>query len=134
MRKLAQRLLASEAREKTGETRTLFCVSEKLRVPLSNLTGVAGFRVLLSRALALAGEEVRWMMAIHVDAHGSLEGLDDACARLSRDEISEGEAVLIARLIGLLVTLIGSPLTLHLLQDIWPEVSSRDLGSDTEDD
>jgi hypothetical protein len=42
-------------------------------------------------------------------------------AQLSDAEIAEGEAVLVAQLIGLLVTFIGATLTLHLLQEAWSE-------------
>lgn len=131
----AQRLLALEAASgNKGEADTAFRVCEKLRQPLSALAGVAGFRALLSRALVLANGEVPWLKAVHVDAQGSLEGLDEVRAGLSPKEIAEGEAVLLARLIGLLVTFIGETLTLRLMQDIWPEISSRDLSSEMEKD
>lgn len=108
----------------------MFGVCEKLRQPLSMLAGVAGFRSLLSRALALAGDEVRWLKAVHVKADGSLEGLDEA--QLSDAEIAAGEAVLVARLIGLLVTFIGEALTVHLVQEAWPEASLGGLDSEPE--
>lgn len=131
----AQRLLALEAGSgEKGESDTTFRICEKLRRQLSPLAGVAGFRALLSRALALAGGEVRWLKAVHVNAQGSLEGLDEVRAGLSAVEIAEGEAILVARLIGLLVTFIGEALTLRLVQDIWPRISSRDLSSEVEKD
>jgi hypothetical protein len=102
-----------------------FRVCEKLRQPLSRLAGVAGFRSLLSRALALANDEVRWMKAIHVRADGSLEGLDEAQAQLSETEIADGEIVLIAQLIGLLATFIGEELTLRLVQESWPDAAKK---------
>jgi hypothetical protein len=104
-----------------------FRVCEKLRQPLSRLAGVAGFRSLLSRALALANDEVRWMKAIHVRADGSLEGLDKAQAQLSETEIADGEIVLIAQLIGLLATFIGEELTLRLVQESWPDAAFDDM-------
>jgi len=104
-----------------------FRVCEKLRQPLSRLAGVAGFRSLLSRALALANDEVRWMKAIHVRADGSLEGLDEAQAQLSETEIADGEIVLIAQLIGLLATFIGEELTLRLVQESWPDAAFDDM-------
>jgi hypothetical protein len=106
-----------------------FRVCEKLRQPLSRLAGVAGFRSLLSRALALANDEVRWMKAIHVRADGSLEGLDEAQAQLSETEIADGEIVLIAQLIGLLVTFIGEELTLRLVQESWPDAPFDDMNA-----
>ena len=104
-----------------------FRVCEKLRQPLSRLAGVAGFRSLLSRALALANDEVRWMKAIHVRADGSLEGLYEAQSQLSETEIADGEIVLIAQLIGLLATFIGEELTLRLVQESWPNAAFDDM-------
>lgn len=137
LRKFARRLLALEtASGKAGEGSgsAAFSVNEKLRQRLSTLVGVAGFRALLSRALALAKGEVRWLEAVRVDADGSLEGLDEARAQLPPDTIAEGEAILIAHLVGLLVTFIGEGLTVRLIQNVWPEISARDLNSKTESD
>jgi len=104
-----------------------FRVCEKLRQPLSRLAGVAGFRSLLSRALALTNDDARWMKAIHVKADGSLEGLDEAQAQLSESEIAEGEVILIAQLIGLLVIFIGEELTLRLVQESWPDAALNNM-------
>ena len=133
LRNIARRLLALEAssgRTREAEGSAAFPVCEKLRQPLSTLAGVAGFRSLLSRALALADGEIRWLKAVHVDANGSLEGLDEA--QLSDAEIAEGEAVLVAHLLGLLVIFIGEALTLHLLQEAWPEAMLGGLNSEPE--
>jgi hypothetical protein len=90
---------------------------------------VAGFRSLLSRSLALTNDEARWMKAIQVKADGSLEGLEEAQAQLSETEIAEGEVVLIAQLIGLLVTFIGEELTLRLVQESWPDAPFDDMNA-----
>ena len=90
-------------------------VCEKLRLPLARLAGVAGFRSLLSRAVALAKAEVPSLAAVRVRADGSLEGLDGS----DRD----AGAVVVAQLLGLLVTFIGEPLTLGLVRDAWPEAT-----------
>lgn len=136
LRKFARRLLALETAGNAADAggSAAFQVSEKLRRPLSTLAGVAGFRSLLSRALALAIGEVRWLKAVHVKADGSLEGLDEVRAKLSPSEVAEGEAVLIGQLVGLLVTFIGESLTVRLMQEVWPEISARDLNSETEKD
>jgi hypothetical protein len=135
LRNLARRLLVLEASsEKTrdAEGSAAFAICEKLRQSFSTLAGVAGFRSLLSRALALAREEVSWLKAVHVNADGSLdvEGLDET--QLSDAEIAEGEAALVAQLIGLLVTFIGATLTLQLLQQAWPEASLGGFYSEPE--
>ena len=108
---------------------TVFRVCEKLRQPLSRLAGLAGFRSLLSRALALANGEAPWTKAIHVKPDGSLEGLEQAQAQLSEDEIADGEIILVAQLIGLLVTFIGEELTLRLVQESWPDGPFEDMNA-----
>jgi len=128
----ARRLVVHEtaATKSAGAQKSAaFRVCEKLRQPLSRLSGVAGFRSLLSRALALANDEACWMKAIHVKADGSLEGLEQAQAQLSETEIAEGEVVLIAQLIGLLVTFIGEELTLRLVQESWPDAPFDDMNA-----
>jgi len=104
-----------------------FRVCEKLRGPLSRLTGFGGFRSLLSRALALAGEEVPWVRALHIKADGSLEGLEKLEVKLDSREVAEGELVLVSHLLGLLVTFIGPALTLGLLRDIWPKMNDLEF-------
>jgi hypothetical protein len=93
---------------------------------------VAGFRSLLSRALGLAQDEARWLKAVHVKADGSREGWDEAQAELSSQEVAKGEVILIAQLIGLLVTFIGEALTLRPVQDAWPKAAFGDVNAKTE--
>ena len=123
---LAARLLDYEARALSSsppfEAAPVFRVCEKLRMALSQLTGVGGFRSLLARALALAGAEVPWLRAVHIKANGSLEGVEALQAKLAKENISLGEVTLVARLLGLLVTFIGPALTERLVQDIWPQI------------
>ena len=127
---LASRLMAYEAAAATragSHQSAAFRVCDKLRQPLSRLAGVAGFRSLLSRALALAGGEVRWLKAVHIAADGSLEYVDTAQEHISENEMAKGEVVLIAQLLGLLVTFIGEALTLHLVQEVWPDEVFDDM-------
>ena len=122
MMALARRLLKAEAESGTraaGSSSVVFRVCERLFQSLRPLTGPAGFRALLARALALSSEEVRWLKAVHVKADGSLEGLGDLEEGLSPREVEEGELILAANLLGLLVLFIGGGLTLQLLQDVW---------------
>jgi hypothetical protein len=129
MRDLAERLVAYEATgrkpfERHG--RTFGGVIEKVRGPLAALTGVAGFRSLLSRALALANVEVRWLRAVHLKADGTME-CPPEIARLDKEEIANGEVALVAQLLGLLVTFIGGALMARLLEDVWPGVPINDF-------
>ena len=95
---------------------------EKLRGPLGKLMGVGGFRSLLARSLALAGAEVPWLGTLQIKADGSLEGLNESEVKLDWSATAEGEVVLVAQLLGLLVTFIGAGLTQRLLHDVWPEL------------
>lgn len=130
MRNFAKRLIAYETRgKKSSETKTpaAFPVCAKLRPHLATLLGNTGFRALLSRALALANEEVAWLRAVHVKADGSLEGPENLHAQVGPKEILEGRVVMVAQLLGLLVAFIGENLTLRLVQEIWPKVPLDDL-------
>lgn len=128
-RRLAQRLLAFEAvadenSEPTESAASRVCA--KLRQPLITLAGVAGFRSLLSRALTLARMEAPSLGAVQVAADGSLKGLDEVAAQADKENARDGGAILIAQLLGLLLTFIGAGLTLRLVQNVWPEAAFDD--------
>ena len=127
LKKFAGQILAFEAASHNPADASdsgVFRAFGKLRGPLGKLIGIVGFRSLLSRALALGGEEVPWLHALQIKADGSMERLE---AKLDLREAAEGEVVLMAHLVGLLVTFIGSQLTLQLLRDIWPKIDDRNL-------
>jgi len=134
-RHLAQRLLAYEAvageNSEPAES-AAFRVCTKLSRPLTTLAGVAGFRSLLSRALTLARAEVPSLSAVQVAADGSLKGLDELEPQIDKEQARNGGAILIAQLIGLLLTFIGEGLTLRLVQDVWPETAFDDRVSEKE--
>ena len=124
-RDIAQHLIAYEAVAEGSPTETqpaAFLVCEKMRRPLTKLTGSAGFRSLLVRALALAKREARALDALKVKEDGSLDG--PACS-------AEGPAgaLLIAQLLALLITFVGDALTMRLLYAIWPDLLGADLKS-----
>jgi hypothetical protein len=130
MRDFAKRLIAYETRQ--GQSRgtkphAVVLVCEKLRPHLAILMGNAGFRAVLSRALALAGAEVPWLRTLHVNPDGSLERVIDHAAQVAPDEMADGNIVLLAQLLGLLVTFIGEVLTLQLVRDVWPKLPLKDL-------
>lgn len=130
MRRLARGLIAQEMQEKkSSETMAAaaFLVPEKLRQPLTVLMGIGGFRGLLSRALAVAIEEVRWLRAVHVTSDGTFEGVEPLLERIDPAEFSEGRIVLLAQLLGLLVAFIGPSLTARLVREIWPKIARNDL-------
>src|SRR4051794_9596997 len=110
VRSLAGRLIALEGASEPsdGPVGAAVRACGKLRVPLSKLAGPAGFRSLLSRALAMAKAEAPSLGPIRVRPDGTLEGMEEV-------QDAEGGVVVVAHLIGLLVTFIGEPLTLRLV-------------------
>jgi hypothetical protein len=117
-RDLALRLLAYEnAAGKTSEPTEFaaFGVCERLRQPLINLAGVAGFRSLLSRALTLARAEAPSLNAVQVAADGSLQGLDKLRPQVDADQAGDAGIILITQLLGLLVRVVGEAVTLQLV-------------------
>ena len=128
MRRFARRLIAYEtslrSKPSEGAGQAAFPVIDELRPQLVNLMGIGGFRGLLSRAIVLGGEELRWLRAVHVKSDGSLEGFQEH-AQLAPGQFAEGKVVLLTELLGVLVVLIGVPLTLRLVFDIWPSFDRR---------
>jgi hypothetical protein len=127
LRSLAKSLVVYEAqRNKSSGAKSppVLDVTEKLRPHLANLMGHGGFRALLSRALVLAGAEVSWLRAAHVNARGTLEGLEALHAQIASAEFIEGEIVLLIELLALLEAFIGPALTLRLVGEIWPQSKS----------
>jgi hypothetical protein len=130
MREFAERLIACETtgnRSLKTSTRAPLLVHERLRPHLAALMGTVGFRALLSRALALAHVEIPWLRGVHVKADGSLEGLSELEARVSREEFRAGCIVLLARFLGLLVTFIGEDLARRLMRELWPKLPLNDF-------
>jgi hypothetical protein len=125
-RDLARRLLAFEAahvNSSDARVEVAVHVIEELRLHLLRLAGVNGFRYLLSRALALAMAEVPSLNMVHVRADGSLEGLGEIEQSQEAGAAGQAGIVLVAHLLGLLVTFIGEPLTLRLVRDAWPDAT-----------
>lgn len=121
-RELAQRLVAYEWVETTSataDTHAVCRVCDKLRRPITTLAGAAGFRSLLARALTLAKQESPVLGAWEVQADGSLQGLNG--------EAAQSGDVLIAHLIGLLITFVGESLTLRLLHDVWLDLPGPEV-------
>jgi len=96
-------------------------VAEKLRRPLVTLTGIAGFRSLLARALTLAKAQAPALNIVQIEPDGSLTGFGNDEA-----QIEEAGVMLIAQLLGLLVTFIGERLMLTLVRDAWPDLPILD--------
>ena len=129
---LARQLVAGE-RESVGsphrDVDQAVRACERLRLPLTRLAGAAGFSSLLSRALALAKRQVPSLEGLRVEPDGSLAGFNETRQELPPAEgAPQGGVLLLAELLGLLVSLIGEPLTFSLVREAWPD---RSLGSMT---
>jgi hypothetical protein len=130
IRELARRLAAYET--SVGESSVpaapgAFLVYEKLRQPLCTLAGVGGFYALATRALTLARTDASSFGAVQVTADGRLERLRELDPQRNKDWNDEVGVILIAELLGLLITFVGRALTLRLLQDVWPDEAFDDL-------
>jgi hypothetical protein len=125
LNKLAHQLLAYELASEFGPRRSepvIFLVCDKLRRPLFTLAGSTGFNSILARATVLARLEVEWLKAVTISPAGTFQGLREAESRLTLLEISRGERVLVAHVLGLLFTFIGESLTRILLEETWPDL------------
>jgi hypothetical protein len=52
---------------------------------------------------------------------------------MAPDVLFEGRVVLLAQLLELLITFVGATMTLRMLRDVWPKVSTQDLNFKPED-
>jgi hypothetical protein len=133
MRDFADHLIALETARKSSPTESdALVVCSRLRPHLATLMGTIGFRALLSRALALAVEESPSLRTLRIKVDGSFEESQEpgAAGEGGAEKRSEGGVVLVAHLLGLLVTFIGEDLTLRLVREIWPKASLDGSGSD----
>lgn len=128
---LARQLLAFEAAHDNSSAMGVdgaARVIEELRLRLTKLAGVDGFRALLSRALTLAKAEVPSLNMVQVSADGSLEGFEEIEQSQEAGATGQAGMILVAHLLELLLTFIGEPLTLRLVRD-----KSRDASMDRAD-
>jgi hypothetical protein len=125
IRNLARRLIAFESARNPpdGMGGEAVRACDKLRVPLAKLAGVAGFRSLMARALALATAEAPWLASVNIRADGSLERFEEASRQQDSAPGIEAGTVVVVHLLGLLVAFIGEPLTLRLVRDAWPDAT-----------
>ena len=117
IRDLADRLLVYEAaldRKHQAELAETCHVCEKLRRSLGTLVGPEAYYSLLTHALSAAKRETSVLHAVQINPDGSIDGLFG--------EATEATNLLVAHLIGLVVTFIGATVTLWLLKEIWPNL------------
>lgn len=132
---LARLLVAEEADMAHGDeaamTPALRAV-EKLRVPLSKLSGNEGYRSLLSRALTLSKARAASLGALEAGPDGSLlvsnTVLPETDGGVSAEGTEDG-VILLSELLGLLITFIGEALTLQLLRAVWPDATLEHMNT-----
>ncbi len=123
MKTLTQRLIAhehalGEASDAPG--RVAFRVCEKLRLPLSTVTGNAGFHSLLSRALKLAKAESPWLAGVQLRVNGTIAFPPEHEVQLDGAEADRAGQALVSQLVDLLTAIIGEALALRLIKNAWP--------------
>ena len=119
---LARRLLAHErAIPRASGKSALERVCTKTERYFFTVEGVVGFQVLLAHALVLARREVAWLAQIRISDDGVFKELDQAGARFGAAEISDGEAVVLTRLLTSLASLLGEATTQRCLDAVWRE-------------
>lgn len=105
---------------------------ERLRASLTKLAGTSGFATLLGRAIALAIKEDQSLAPLHVGMDGSLIGVEEVRRGLNGSHVEHhGGLIVLAELLGLLVSFIGESLTLTLVREAWPDASFDPTATDS---
>jgi hypothetical protein len=126
LRELARRAIAIEAarRPAAAEARPESAGARlRLQRVLVDLMGVGGYCGLVARALALASDEASELRDMEMDRHGCPQGLE----HIAGPRQAEVEAVLLAHILGLLVTLLGDGLTASVARRAWPDAAREKL-------
>lgn len=137
VRELSRQLLAMEAADdNAGKPRAHegVRVCEKLRIAVTRFAGAEAFASLMRRALALARTDAPSVQGMTVNADGSVDGLEALAAARSRAGAAEDCGALVAdsasaivtHLLWLLITFVGEPVTIKLVQHGWPASSMQE--------
>jgi len=137
-RELARRLLLCESEVESSDQAPspTLRVYEKLRLSLGAFAGIAGFRSLACRALALARSEDPGFSEARVTEDGTLQGVGELEYQIPFDKAAGAEQpteagiILIARLLGLLHIFLGEALTASLLRVTWPGTTLDNCNSE----
>ncbi len=115
IRELASRLIAAEASAGSGpdfHVATMVC--SKLQLSLTRFAGADAFSALMRRSLALSRADIPALKDVKVGAEGCVEGLERIDGGL------ESGTTITANFLWLLVTFVGEPLAMRLVEDMWP--------------
>jgi hypothetical protein len=127
--KFCRRVLEGEAIivEQGGAAAASFPAFERLRRPLQRIFGAGGCRSLVSRTLALCSAKVPWLRGLRAKPDGGLEGWAEMVEKLDQPTMVEGEVMLLAELLGLLMIFLGPAITLSLVHEAWPSMGELDF-------
>jgi hypothetical protein len=132
---LARHVLTLESGHSDSAKSEIECgvrACEKLRISLTKLAGTSGFSMLLARALALAIKKDPSLIPLHLGIDGCLTGVDEVRRGLNGSHVEHhGGAIVLAELLGLLVSFIGESLTLTLVREAWPTASMDPTATDS---
>ena len=81
---------------------------------------------IFQRSLVYARRESPALESVTVDADGSVQGLDNlwlSASAIDRSAALETEVTVVAHLLSLLTSIIGTPLTLRMIKVTWREIS-----------
>ena len=122
---IARSLLAYEAAGSTSEPMQSLAVRvcEKLRGPLCALAGVVWYRSLIGRALTLARSQTTSLGDLQIAEDGSLQSFGKSALQSDRHYASEADVLLTSHSIGLILSLLGTAVTLQLVQDVFPNLT-----------
>jgi hypothetical protein len=103
-------------------------VCQKLSRPLSRSISPAGFQAILSRALHLARAEFPFLEGVRAGRgpDACFEGLTEHVRDVEAGEASKGLRAVLGTLLDLLVRFIGEEITFRLVQEVWPDLPSRE--------
>ena len=129
VRHLAECLSAqyTQANKSRKTDRIVFRACETLLAQLGELLGNAACVSLFMRAVALAARKAPRLSTLRVSSDGSVEMAEGSERRVSADAMAAAEVVVLAELLGLLVTFIGETLTLQMVHEAWPRLPPHEL-------
>jgi hypothetical protein len=122
---IARSLLAYEAAGSSSEPVQSLAVRvcEKLRGPLCALAGVAWYRTLIGHALTLARSQTTSLGNLQIAEDGSLQSVGKSSLQGDGHYASEADVLLTSHSIGLILSLLGTAVTLQLVQGVFPNLT-----------
>jgi hypothetical protein len=134
IREFARRLLYSEETTRPGDGEAALVFQrgcQSLHAALAPLITSAAFEALLRRAAHVAGREFPALDGVTSDAIAqcSLGPLPETVSGQTAHPAGDALALVLANLLWLLVTLLGTHLTVRAVKAAWPEVSTNEARS-----